>query len=294
MNLDHIEPGDTVTITIPEENREWGYNPCPDGTVAHVVEYTEIAHGRIGTRARHPGIYHNTSWVVLKMPSGKLHTELASRLTLVDAVERERRKKEFEEFRDANKLTWYDTLMEATFKRELPETPAWEGDRIRITEPGHPREGQEYVICGIDYDRLDDKRNDGSKWPAYRFSDSLSGGWHMSASEDDFELVERGQVWKYLHGEPVEFEDIRDEANFHRLLDKYEEVRNPANNLYKWTLEELLDAVQSGAVDGIANSPLPFAIPKEGDLPRLRATRFHDRDLGERVRQATLKGFGRA
>ena len=30
--------GDEVAITIPQENREWGYNPCPDGTKASARE----------------------------------------------------------------------------------------------------------------------------------------------------------------------------------------------------------------------------------------------------------------
>lgn len=34
--------GDEVAITIPQENREWGYNPCPDGTKAIILGFSEI------------------------------------------------------------------------------------------------------------------------------------------------------------------------------------------------------------------------------------------------------------
>ena len=51
--------GDRVTVQIAKENREWGYNPCPDGAKAKVLGFSEIAYTRILNFGHKPGIYEN-------------------------------------------------------------------------------------------------------------------------------------------------------------------------------------------------------------------------------------------
>ena len=50
-----VKVGDEVAITIPEENRKWGYSPCLDGTKATVLGFSEIYYGRLGNFGFRPG-----------------------------------------------------------------------------------------------------------------------------------------------------------------------------------------------------------------------------------------------
>jgi len=54
---DTVRIGDEVIVTIPKENRDWGYNPCPDGTKATVLGFSETHHSRIDELGIKPGVY---------------------------------------------------------------------------------------------------------------------------------------------------------------------------------------------------------------------------------------------
>jgi len=58
--------------------------------------------------------------------------------------------------------------------------------------------------------------------------------------------------------------------------------------LYTWTLKEMLIAIRDGKVDGFTADRGIFGMST--DIHHW-AYRFNDRELGERVRQATLEGF---
>ena len=60
-------PGSIVSVTIPKENRDWGYNPCEDGEYAEVVRQGTIDHGRIHNFGKTPGIWENSSWTVINL-----------------------------------------------------------------------------------------------------------------------------------------------------------------------------------------------------------------------------------
>lgn len=63
-----FNPGDIVSITIPKENRDWGYSPCPDGQRAVVIND------------------YNSAWVnliLLDGMSGKYHREFRPRLKVL-------------------------------------------------------------------------------------------------------------------------------------------------------------------------------------------------------------------
>jgi len=55
-----------VTIRIPKENREWGFNPVPDGTIAKALGWGTISHGR-NSGIKRPGLYENRHWVELEV-----------------------------------------------------------------------------------------------------------------------------------------------------------------------------------------------------------------------------------
>jgi len=291
-----LRVGDEVSITVPQENRDWGYNPCPDATRAVVLGFSEIHYGRINNFGFEPGVYPNNSWVKLRLEDGRESIEFASRLELTDKGEYERRVAELRELNQVDPDSWHKRK---EFIRDLPETPFWEGDVVLVhklvpiavvSKEMLPESGPEvFVVVGIDYAYLDEKTTVGTKYPAYRISDQLNAGWYTSASEDEMELVERGLIWKYHHGEPLQFADIKEEASFFQMLGLTEEVRNPANGLFKWTKDEVLAAIQEGIVHGFSMSSGFF-----GTKPIISARRFRDEELGKRVAQATLEGFGLA
>lgn len=291
-----LQVGDEVTITIPEENRKWGYNPCPDGTKAKVVGFSEIAYGRIDNCGLKPGIYTNRAWTKLLLEDGREHTELSSRLKMVNNAEYEQRDKEW---RKENTSKSFQERKE--FLRDLPETPFWEGDKVRVrarsaltvctSEMPPKRDPDIFVVVGINYAYLNDRTKVGTKYPAYTISEGFGAGWHTSASEDDMELVERGNVWKFYHDEHLSFSDLREEAQFFMMLGHSEEVRNPKNGLYKWTKEEVLEAIKNGIVHGFTLGHGLFEFVWDPPT-RLSAYRFRDENLGRRLARSILQGFG--
>jgi len=285
--------GDEVAITIPQEDRKWGYNPCPDETKATILGFSEIHYGRLGNFGLKSGVYVNRSWVKVRLPDGKEYYEFSGRLKLTDKADHKRRLVAFRKFQQEQPDNWRSE----EFLRELPETPFWEGDFVRThgrsavtsvySEMPPDRDPDVFQIIGIDYGYLTEKTQIGTKYPAYRISSNLGSGWSTSASEDNMVLVERGPVWKFFHDEPITFGDIKEEAEFFESIGHTEEVRNPDNGLYRWTKEEVLKAIKSGLVHGFWVDDTPF-----GSELGIRAKRFKDEDLGRRVAQATLEGFG--
>ena len=264
--------GDKVVITIPKENREWGYNPCPDGTVAEFIAYTEIDYGRLDNFGKPPGIYENTSWARLLMPDGKEHVEYTDRLEFLDPKVGETR--------------------ESTFRREdvrvrdLPETPFWEGDFVIIHKAGHPHDNQRMQVVGIDYAYLDKRTSVDTPWPAYKVSDSLDAGWRGSVAAEDAELIERGPVWKIEHGKPVVFADLKEELNLARKMGRTRDARNDARGIFIWTKDEALAAIKDGR-----GHAMRVAGQDIDGAPGLRLERCDDPELGARAAAATLAGF---
>ena len=39
--------GDVLLIAVLQENREWGFNPAPDGTEVKLVGWSETTYGHI-------------------------------------------------------------------------------------------------------------------------------------------------------------------------------------------------------------------------------------------------------
>jgi hypothetical protein len=287
-----LELGDNISVTIGNESREWGYNPCLDGTKATVLGFSEITYGRIGSCGLKPGVYVNRSWPRIRLESGHEYTEWTGRLELCDQNEYGRRLAEFRK-RQAENL---DDFRTDEFLRDLPETPFWEGDFVRVNrrlavsvvyDNMPPKQDPEtFQVIGIDYGKLDSKTVAGLKYPAYNISDKIGGGWHTSVSEDEMELAERGPIWKYYHNEPIRFSGLAEEAAFFGLIGETKEVRNPACGLYRWTKEEVLDAIKAGLVHGFSLNRGFF-----GGAVSIRAIRFENEELGKRVAKATLEGF---
>lgn len=271
-----IEIGDKVEIKVLRENREYGFNPAPDGTKAEVVGFEETYKWRIHNFGKKPGVYHNRCWPIIKLPNGEEISINSSHLTLLVSEEEKQARREAAKTEDRRTRDYL---------RPLPETPFWEGDFVNCPKAEHLLDEDEkhFVVVYINPNGVNDGRT------FYTISDSLNAGWSTHVAENELTLVARGKVWQYFHNEPIQFEGLREEADFFRLLGRIKEVRNPNCNLYVWTKDEILDAMEQGTVHGFYHSSGMFGIA-EG---RLTAINFLDEELGERVRLETLKGFGR-
>ena len=275
-----VDIGDKVLIDIPQESRDWGYNPAANGTIGVIVGFSTIDYGRIGNYGHKPGIYHNRSWPKIELPTGEVIYISACHLAPFDKTKYDRKAKQSLRTLDKND----------DFINVLPETKFWEHDEVKpISQRAieHLSRYDRIFVVRIDYGRIDEKVNDGSPWPIYDVSSDIHGGWYTSFREDDFELVKRGNVWNYYHNLPLNFGSLKEKANFYQVIGRTKEVRNPANKLYSWTLEEALQAIQ----DGIAHS-INVAHGLFGGGPSTRVEWFLDEEVGKEVAKATLEGFG--
>ena len=275
-----LKVGDTVVINIPDENWNGGYRPVKkqSGIKAKVKGFGEIEYSRIQSFGRKPGIYRNYSWVELE---GMQDSISSCFVELANQAEAKRRMKTWnsEKFRAKDKMI-----------RPLPDLKFWEGDIVTVDWTdirGHPWHG-ETQIARIEYGYLGQKRNDGSPMPEYSICAVGHEGCTCDINESHLTLVRRGNVWKHFNGKKVDFKDLAEEASFAKMLGLENQIRNSATGLYTWTLKEMLNAIRDGKVDGFTAGRGIFGTSKE---VMHWAYRFKDRNLGDRVRQATLEGF---
>ena len=260
---------DRVKIIVPKENREWGYNPCPDNSEGIIQSFSEITTSRVNCYPVHPpGVYENRYWMNIKLDSGEL-------INIGEHCVRE-----------IDPLIDKRPYIEGKFLRPLPDLFLWEGDIVTTNPGGWLSRYSELMIVNIEYDHISWVRDDGSMFPIYLVSESFDFGWHTCLDKNQLTFVRRGNVWKFYHNEPIVWDSLEDECNFHMRIGKTEEVRNPKNSLYIWELDDALDAIEDGTVDG-------FKMGGFFSIKKIRAHKFLDPELGSRVRKDTLKGFSR-
>lgn len=275
-----LEIGDEVVFHVDPQTRNWTttFRDIPDGTKGTVCGFEDaiIFAPRVPAFEHTPGVYHQRGAVSVYLPNGRI-VPGSGAVQLVDQAEEKRRDSALRDERN---------ILRTPKVRigDLPPTLFWEQDTVRVRFPNNP-DACEMVIVGIDYSFMHKIRDDGSPYPFYRVMFPKNNSI-MSAAESWIELVEQGNVRKHYHGQRLSFSDVQEEADFARLVGKTEEVRNPKSGLFRWTKEEVLDAIRAGHVDGFVSSNGFF---RSG--VNISARRFHDAELGARVAQTTLEGF---
>lgn len=280
-----IRVGDRVVFKQPKD-----YYPSKDdpadgmqGTVVGKERYIDYR-ARFGFVIMQEGVYQVDGCPQVAWDDGNNTTYRGHDLEMVDADEYKRRLNAYHERKKNESWIAIDAELDNRVRiGDLPETKAWEQDFVRVTS----RHGIEYgVIEGIEYHWL----RDDVKEISYRFrivdADKNETGGTTYARESEIEVLERGNVWKYFHNEPLSFKDLKEEASFYAGLGQSTEVRNPANGLYSWTLAEAMQAIKDDLIDSISVGSVPFAMTS-----RINVTRFENRDLGKRLQAATLEGF---
>lgn len=168
---------------------------------------------------------------------------------------------------------------------DLPETKFYELDRVKVAPfacDGTINHVQYSWALNEDGSYQDDR--------GMCYSVCLDSGGLSYLHDGDLELISRGNIYNLANDKPVKFADLSAEANFAKGRYQFEEVRNPANGLFVWNEKEALDALSAGIADGFYSSNLFPTI----NGSRLNPVKFHDADLGKRVRNITLLGFGRS
>lgn len=263
-----IEIGDILIVAVAKENREWGYSPAPDGTRLKVTGFNTRYRGRCNEFGRKPGEYffHDDPIVVrvddyTPVQIGSFHLR----------------------HEDGSSIR---TDLDGVWIGELPELPFWEGDTVKASLRLLDRD--EVFITRISYSDIRTKCTDGvTPYPIYTIAPTMTAGISTAARESDLSLVNRGDIWKYYHGEPLHFADVGTEAQFYDgQLGRTRDVRNEAIGLFSWTIQEAVHAVREGKGDSISVSAGMF-----GSKQRPYVKKFMDADIGARVREETIKGW---
>ncbi len=310
---DLLRVGDDVVINVPDETWREGYRPLgkQKGTSARIAGFGEVTVGRVDINDdMRPGVYVNRAWPYVVIGEG-LPLEISSYwLELKDQKEYERRVAEWQDEYKAKAAAGLPVLVfaEEEYLRELPKTPFWEGDWVRVyrpcptvcvvygdvdpdffkamengkklTEMSPPERLMVERIC---WDTAVDGHPTG-----YLVSTSFWAGWCAHVNETDMRLIERGDVWRYYHGQPLNFGSVAERARFFRLLGHFTNIRNPNTGFFAWQEGEADEAIRAAIADGLAAEG-SYNIAPLGE-PHAHPIRFRDRVLGELVRQATLAG----
>lgn len=218
-----------------------------------------------------------------------------SEMALVDQEEAERR--HFEEW---EKPVAVDKTISARDQRakltgltriaDLPETMAWEGDKI-ILKQGHVQENSEgrpvhMRVHFIHYNWVPQEPH--TYMVSWYFNDTGEYACMGStyANDDDIERVERGNVWKHYNSEPTNFASLDEEVGFAHGMGLSEELRNPANALFRWNSEEALIAIRQNLAHGFTKGT------HFDRSERIGVYRFTDDDLAQRIRSQVLSDYG--
>ena len=259
MNSQGLRIGDEVFIRNPSDPS--------NGTKAVVVGFGQVFYGRVDNCGIRPGVYATRDHARIRFENGDERCIGALSLCPADEAKYQRR------MADPRLPTRYRL-------GDLPPTPFWEGDFVRprgshsgsISDPPPPL----FQIVRINYPWI------GSETPPYQISESLlASGWSVQAGEREIELVERGPVWRFYHGErDLYLDSLGDRARFFELLGRTEEV--PSGPLdFLWSKGRAIEAVRRGLGHGFRRADFPDTF---------KVILFKDEELGQEVAKATLQG----
>jgi hypothetical protein len=277
---DLLRVGDMVKINFPQESLDWGCGKGTQGKIGPIVKFGEIDYGYNHNYGQKPGMYENKSWANVFIDGKEFHVSTCH----VDGID-------IPTDRKPEKGKWL---------RELPETKVWPGDKVSYTSDqknnNWVEEHNPFTVARIDYSNMGQFCNDGIT-PMPIIVMDIDGGGTVSVREREVTLIERGNIWKWYHHEPIAFATIQEEASFYHSIGRTHEVRNPKKQLYAWDdavdangkkyPKEALEAIRDGLGHTMNVTNLPFSY-----RAHLSVYKFDDEEVGQRVRKATLAGFG--
>jgi hypothetical protein len=298
-----LKAGDRVRMNMLADTRQWVPKTIPNGTLGTIIGKSRVE-GIIVNRYpvsidESEGIYSQDGVLFVKWdeyPEG-MDPDDPHHLK-VQAVHLDAADSFFKEYNQRSEELWpvrlpngelnpdfdmtktRNALTNRVRTGDLPETPFWELDIVGY-------QNRRYRITHIEYFRWGpDKEH------CYSMEEIDDNGVYMrngSANVDPNHLVllERGNLWRERHGEPVVFRNLEEEISFETGVGRARDLRNPKTKLYSWTKDEALQSLKDGIGHGFAVRNGLF-----GSGPYEMVVVFDNPDLAERVRRTTLAGFG--
>lgn len=280
--------GDEVVMNMDKEARGWGREGVPDGTKGVVVGFFEYYTTKHLNQRGKPGIYRGNGAATVMWETGEVDTH-GSDIAMPKHILDERRKDE----------VWNDAFEKEVRQYDLPKFDYMVGNKVAFTRSsdrfGNPERHEIGVITFIDFDDMIERRTgrllDSRKWAYdnYIHVDLEGGGSTRIAHSEITQLIEQGNYWAWENDKSqLSFTDLNHEVMFYASLGKRYQVRSPRSGDYKWTLDDAVEAVRRGDIDGLGSSGSFF-----GSEPFPIAWRFDDElaDLAARTRAKTVEGF---
>lgn len=284
MREELIEVGERVWVELDADGE---YN-LPQFSVirkeAIVIGFGLFYCGRVN-QSLPPGVYRNRSKVEVCFENGR---QCFVGSECIYPIDRESYVRRIDSLRQDRRN--FEEKAADDFLCDLPDTLFWEGDLVRLKggylgQNGFEPEREIFVVDRIYYGPIDGAQSD-KIWPVY-FISSVYEELRKTVGENDLELIERGRVWKFHHKDLIIFSSMEERIEFLRSIGQTQPVRNPRDNSPDWQREDLILAMESGAVHNfrVICGPLD-----ESD--RLLAERFLDEDFGRIVAKKRMALFG--
>lgn len=286
---EHLRIGDEVIMNMDKDARGWGRPGVPDGTKGTVMGFFEYYSTSNYNQGKIPGIYRGNGAAYVKWEDGSVSTE-GSDVTMPKHLLEQRRKDK----------THNDAFKEMIRLYDLPKFDYMVGNKIAFAfkhvRQMHRQPVREIgTITAIDFDQIIERRTGHLRNMEQWHNDRIfhvdleeGGSTRVSMSEID-ELVEKGNYWAWLNDKSqLAFKDLQAECVFYATLGKRTQLRSPRSGDYKWTLDDAVEALRHGDVDGIGNSGSFF-----GSTPFPTVYKFDEdlADLAARTRAKSIEGF---
>jgi len=280
MISSNLRIGDSVTVNIPKDNLEWGFGRDIHGKSGKVVGFNLDYRG-YGDGNRQIGVYESETYPKVEI-DGVVHDISSWHLDWVEIPEN--REKE-----EAKRIS------------DLPETEFLPGDKVmdvshKYDDKGDYFKGKVLTVTRINYHDIGKFCYDNVTPLPFICAKYGDSGCLGTFRDYELKLIERGNIWKFHHKQPLSFASIEEEAIFEDTMRRTTEIKNPRNDLYSWDNsfvdgkpfpQEALQALK----DGIGHA-MKMHNGFFGMGPSISVYRFENEELGEKVRQKTLHEFG--
>lgn len=209
-----------------------------DGTIATIERFGEKYVHRYGRKPNDPvpGVYEDRVSTWVRVESGKV-IQVPSGVTfrMIDNEAFLKRKVDFES-KDVK-----DVLKGARIG-DLPDTPFWETDVVTF-------QNTYVVVETVNYDTTRNGK------VSYRLK-IPTGGVYPYVAEDYLQLVNRGNLWKLMHNELIDFKSVAEMADFYLQLGEYTEVK--VENVRSIGLTTCFEMVESGKADLVISHGITY------------------------------------
>ncbi len=173
---------------------------------------------------------------------------------------------------------------------DLPETPFWEGDRVRLKSVPKEADPDGWIVSDIWFDAILATE----VGFLYRIK-SLNPKLHCDKRDNELELIKRGNLWKMEHGGPVEFASIEEEAKFYQSLGMSVKLSHtlPQSNIGfgitgrstdEWEWKDAVTEIRRGAAD-------EMKLKNKKDMTFV-LIKYDRMEFGNRMRAHTLAKLG--